>query len=77
MPLHFAAQTGNFQILSILKDAGADVNCTDNDGVTPLMLLAQNGKTDAALQLLKFPEIDISIHARPSIMPPPPDSESW
>lgn len=61
MPIHFAGEAGNFQIISMLIDAGADVNCTDNDGVTPLMLLARNGKTDAALQLLKVPEIDIGI----------------
>lgn len=61
MPIHFAGESGNFQIISMLIDAGADVNCTDNDGVTPLMLLARNGKTDAALQLLKNPDIDISI----------------
>lgn len=61
MPMHFAAEVGNIQIISMLVDAGADVNCTDNDGVTPLMLLAQNGKTDAALKLLKNPDIDISI----------------
>ena len=61
MPIHFAGESGNFQIISMLIDAGADVNCTDNDGVTPLMLLARNGKTDAALQLLKNPYIDISI----------------
>lgn len=61
MPIHFAGEAGNFQIISMLIDAGADVNCTDNDGVTPLMLSARNGKTDAALQLLKVPGIDISI----------------
>ena len=37
------------------------MNCTDNDGVTPLMVLAQSGKTDAALQLLQNPEVDITI----------------
>ena len=61
MPIHFAAEAGNFQIISMLCNAGADVNCTDNNGVTPLMLLAQNGKTDAALKLLQNPDIDISI----------------
>ncbi len=61
MPIHFAADAGNFQIISMLAEAGADVNCTDNNGITPLMLLAENGKTDAALKLLQNPEIDISI----------------
>ncbi len=61
MPVHFAAESGNIQIINMLIDAGADVNCTDNNGITPLMLLAQNGKTDAALKLLKNPDTDISI----------------
>lgn len=61
MPLHFAAESGNYQIIEMLAQAGADVNCTDNDGVTPLMVLAQKGKTDAALKLIKHPDIDISI----------------
>lgn len=67
-PLHFAAEGGNYQIISLLIDAGADVNCTDNNGVTPLMVLAQNGRTDAALKLLKNPEIDISIKDNDSRM---------
>ena len=41
MPIHAAAEAGNFQIISMLIEAGADVNSTDNDGVTPLMILAQ------------------------------------
>ncbi len=61
MPIHAAAEAGNFQIISMLIEAGADVNSTDNDGVTPLMILAQRGKTDAALKLLENAEIDIHI----------------
>ena len=45
----------------LLVGAGADVNGTDNNGVTPLMLMAQNGKTDAAIKFLQNPDIDISI----------------
>lgn len=61
MPLHFAAESGNYQIISMLAEAGADVNCADNNGVTPLMVLAQKGRVDAALKLIKHPDIDISI----------------
>ena len=61
MPLHFAAESGNYQIISMLTEAGADVNCSDVNGVTPLMVLAQKGRVDAALKLIKHPDIDISI----------------
>ncbi|MDE7265694.1 MAG: ankyrin repeat domain-containing protein, partial [Clostridia bacterium] len=60
-PLHFAAESGNKEIIALIVDAGADVNCTDKNGVTPLMLMAKNGKTDAALAYIKNPNVDISL----------------
>lgn len=61
MPLHFAAETGNSEIISLLTAAGADVNCTDRNGVTPLMVMARHGRTDAALKFIQNPDIDITL----------------
>lgn len=61
MPLHFAAETGNSEIISLLTAAGADVNCTDRNGVTPLMVMARHGRTDAALKFIRNPDIDITL----------------
>ena len=60
-PLHFAAETGNKEIIALIVEAGADVNCSDKNGVTPLMLMAKFGKTDAALAYIKNQNVDISL----------------
>ncbi len=60
-PLHFAAVTGNSEIVSLLVNAGVDVNCTDSEGLTPLMLMAQNRKTDAALKFIQNENVDTEL----------------
>ncbi|KAK7074366.1 hypothetical protein SK128_009451 [Halocaridina rubra] len=43
IPLHFAAQAGHEKIVSMLIDAGSNVNATDENGDTPLHLSSQKG----------------------------------
>jgi ankyrin repeat protein len=40
--LHLACQYGNDDLVQLLVDAKADVNCSNNDGVLPLMFAASN-----------------------------------
>lgn len=61
MPLHFSASMGAIPIINLLVKAGADVNCTDNYGSTPLMYMAKNERTAAALNYIKNPAVDVSI----------------
>ena len=41
--LHDAAEVGDLATVNQLLASGADVNTTDDDGVTALMIAAQNG----------------------------------
>lgn len=61
MALHYAAVLGNLPIIDLLVKAGADVNCTDGNGDTPLMFMAKNGRTAAALNYIRNPEVDLNI----------------
>ena len=51
--LLLAAQTGHADIISVLVQAGADVNVTDNNGNTPLHLAAGRSLTEAVKALLE------------------------
>ena len=51
--LHLATTTGNDKIVSMLIEAGCDVNAQASDGFTPIHLAAQNGAVEAAKLLLK------------------------
>lgn len=53
-PLHLAVLASDEEIASILlKDAGADINVTDNTGATPLILAAKNNLVEMVDFLLK------------------------
>ena len=43
-PLHLSAQFGHIDATKTLVESGADINKTDCDGNTPLMVAANNGK---------------------------------
>ena len=51
--LLFAARQGNLEAVEALIDAGADLNGTDEEGVTPLILATLNGHFDVAGLLLE------------------------
>lgn len=61
MPLHYAAEAGNIAVINLLVNAGANVNPTDSEGVSPLMIMAGYGKSIAALSFIKNPEVDVNV----------------
>ena len=50
--LHLAARNGHTEVVADLLKAGADLNATDHDGMTPLHQAAANGTTRAAGELI-------------------------
>lgn len=44
--IHLAAQTGSFQVVRILVQAGADINVRNNIGAPPISLAARAGAAD-------------------------------
>lgn len=48
-----AAKNGRINILSLLLKKGIDINCENSNGETPLRIAVINGKTDAALFLIR------------------------
>ncbi|XP_028411052.1 E3 ubiquitin-protein ligase HACE1-like [Dendronephthya gigantea] len=59
--LHVAANVGAYDCLAYLLRKGADVNCQDIGGVTPLQLAARNGHTKCIQKLLEC-KANIHIH---------------
>ena len=53
-PLHFAVETGNAEIVSLLIKAGASVFTTDSNGATPLHVATQYGQKTLAQILIKI-----------------------
>ena len=53
-PLHVAARKGYCEIITLLLDAGADINLKNEDmGATPLMIAVDAGQPEAVISLLK------------------------
>ncbi|EGD80523.1 hypothetical protein PTSG_01114 [Salpingoeca rosetta] len=53
-PLHYAARAGRVPCVRALCRFGADVNAKDDKGVTPLLMAARGGHSDAVIALLDF-----------------------
>ena len=51
--LHFAAQYGAGRVAGLLADAGANLQATEPDGITPLMMAIINGHHDVAAVLVR------------------------
>ena len=55
LPLHYAAKGGNRQtLLHLLEQHGADVNSATPSGWTPVWILARNGWTDLACDVVRY-----------------------
>ena len=51
MPLHYAAEQGNADVVQLLIEAGANVNALDASGITPFRL-AKNHNHEDVVRLL-------------------------
>ena len=58
--LHMAARLGKDEVVKALINKGANINITDNAGVTPLMSAAGRGHLTTVQTLLSVPGIDIN-----------------
>ncbi|KAH8275660.1 hypothetical protein KR026_012220, partial [Drosophila bipectinata] len=56
--LMLAVSHGNADMVSVLLEAGADVNIQDEDGSTALMCAAEHGQVDVIKHLLLHPDCD-------------------
>jgi ankyrin repeat protein len=52
-PLHHAAREGYAKAVTVLLDAGADINRKSADGNTPLLVALINGQFDVAMQFVE------------------------
>ena len=51
--MHYAALRGHSGVLSLLLDGGGNINAAAENGTTPLMMAASEGRADAVAFLLK------------------------
>lgn len=69
-PLHHAVTSGHFEVAMLLLDHGAEVNCLNSDGHTPLLLAAQNYYSMDIVKLLLESGADINhadIHGKTAL----------
>ncbi len=59
-PLHVAAAKNFPEVVKLLLAKGANVNAPGANGITPLQIAALYGSTEAAVALLKDPNIDVN-----------------
>lgn len=57
-----AVSHGNADMVTMLLDAGADINIQDEDGSTALMCAAEHGRVDVIKHLLSHPDCDSLIN---------------
>lgn len=62
--LHLAAHYGQPKVMRLLVDAGADVDAYDSVGKTPLLLAAEQRRTDVVMELIKL-GADVNKKKRP------------
>ena len=51
--MHYSALRGHAGVLALLLDAGGDINAASDNGTTPLMMAASEGRIDAVALLLQ------------------------
>lgn len=59
--LMLAVSHGNYEMVQMLLEAGADINIQDEDGSTALMCAAEHGRIDIIKLLLAQPDCDSTI----------------
>lgn len=59
--LMLATSHGNYEMVRMLLEAGADINIQDEDGSTALMCAAEHGRMDIVKILLAQPDCDSTI----------------
>ena len=51
--LHYAVAGGNVEVIKYLLSKGADINISDNDGITPIHIAAGTGQIEALKYLIE------------------------
>eukprot|EP01063_Lacrimia_lanifica_P005925 TRINITY_DN13574_c0_g1_i1.p1 TRINITY_DN13574_c0_g1~~TRINITY_DN13574_c0_g1_i1.p1 ORF type:complete len:800 (+),score=221.89 TRINITY_DN13574_c0_g1_i1:75-2474(+) len=63
-PIHYAAASGEFQMVKALLARGAEVQHVDGAGMTPIMHAAKAGKVVLIAELLKMLDKDVDVDQR-------------
>lgn len=68
-PLHLAALYGQPKVMRLLVEAGANVDAYDSEGNTPLLLAAEQRRTDVVMELIRL-GADVNKTKRPRFCTP-------
>ena len=68
-PLHLAALYGQPKVMRLLVEAGANVDAYDSEGNTPLLLAAEQRRTDVVMELIRL-GADVNKKKRPRFCTP-------